>query len=207
MRFWDSGSMVLRFCPPTCDGDVGAGLLLPPRGDEDGDLGVTSLQEVADSQLDAQAGEDFFVSVAERDRWDVSGGKARPGPLQDRRPPEGSQRFCQDTGPGSAGVCIYYSVIWIRIMFEGFRWMFCLSLDQNQSTSGLRSEPDRCLAEECCRVGSCPDKPLWQHRLRVCSDLHNKHGVSSMPEPERARPLRARLFRARMKEPFRLLSF
>lgn len=74
---------------PTCNGDIGAWLLFPPRRDEDDDLRVTSLQEVVDSQLDAQAGEDFFVSVAEREKLDISGLKPRSGSFDaGRRPPE-----------------------------------------------------------------------------------------------------------------------
>lgn len=57
----------------TCDRNVWPGLLLPPGGNEHGDVSVTSAKEEVHSQLDSQTGEHFLVPVTES----INGNQAR----------------------------------------------------------------------------------------------------------------------------------
>ena len=50
----------------TCNLCVGTRLLLAPRRDEHGDGGVSSEQEIVDSQQDALAGKRFLITVTEK---------------------------------------------------------------------------------------------------------------------------------------------
>lgn len=70
-------SFVLFFHPPTCDWDIWPRLLLSPRGNKHSDIGVSSIQEEVDRQLDSQTREHLFVAVAERTESRESNKKSR----------------------------------------------------------------------------------------------------------------------------------